>query len=99
MAQTVEYIIILTGYFEYKSIQIFKIEITTTHFILYDGNLQEIHRVGRLSGSVAIVSDFIPDLSFGERFRFVVASYQLYAVSDQDGQKEIECEVEIPTQD
>lgn len=96
MASTTEYIIILTGYFEYKSIQIFKIEITTTHFILYDGNLQEIHRVGRLPGSVAIVSDFIPDISFGERFRFVIGLHQLYAVSDQDGQKEIECEVTVP---
>lgn len=96
MASTVEYIILLTAYFEYKSIQIAKIEITNTHFILYDGNLQEIHRVGRVAGGAAIVSDNIPYLSYGTVLRFVISSQELYAVDDSEGQKEIECTVTIP---
>lgn len=96
MAQTVEYILILVGYFEYKSIQIAKIEITNTHFILYDGNLQEIGRVGRFSGGVAIVSDYSVDLDSGGRFRFVIAPQKLYFIDDQETEKEIECTVTIP---
>lgn len=96
MAQTVEYIILLTAYFEYKSIQIAKIEITNTHFVLYDGNLQEIHRSIRYAGGAAIVSDNIPGLSYGTVLRFVISSQKLYAVDDMEGQKEIECTVTIP---
>ena len=96
MAVVVEYIIILTGYFEYKSIQVARIEITNTHFVIYDGNLQEIGRVGRFSGGVAIVSDYSPDLSYGTVLRFVVASQKLFAVDDSEGQKEIECNVTVP---
>lgn len=96
MASTVEYIILLTAYFEYKSIQIAKIEITNTHFVLYDGNLQEIHRARRFAGGVAIVSDNIPGLSYGTVLRFVISSQKLYAVDDIEGQKEIECTVTVP---
>lgn len=96
MAVVVEYIILLTAYFEYKSIQIAKIEITNTHFVLYDGNLQEIHRARRLAGGVAIVSDNIPGLTYGTVLRFIISSQKLYAVDDMEGQKEVECTVTAP---
>lgn len=96
MAVVVEYIIILTGYFEYKSIQVGRIDITNTHFILYDGNLQEIGRVGGLVGGVAIISDYSTDLSTGGRLRFVIASRKLYLIDDQENEKEIECTVTVP---
>lgn len=96
MATTVEYIIILVGYFEYKSIQVARIEITNTHFIMFDGNLQEIGRVGRASGGVAIVSDYSVDLDKGGRLRFVVASHDLYYIDDQEAEKRIECNVTVP---
>ena len=96
MAKTVEYIILLSGYLSYGNDRIAKIHINRGYFILFDENGKELLSVGRMQGTVAVVSGFIPYLSFGERIRLYVPENKLYAVSDEEGQFEIECEVTVP---
>jgi hypothetical protein len=92
----VEYIIILTGLIYYGNGRIAKIHINRGYFILFDENGKELYIVRRIGGTAAIVSGFIPYLSFGTVLRLVVPENKLYAASDEEGLLEIECEVNIP---
>ena len=96
MAVTVEYIIILTGFLSYGNDRIAKIHINRGYFILFDENGKELYVARRMPGTVAIVSGFIPFLSFGTVLRLLVPENKLYSVSDEKGQLEVECEVIVP---
>lgn len=99
MAVTVEYIIILTGFLSYGNVRIARIHINKGYFILFDENGKELYVARRMPGiGPAIISGFIPYLSYGTVLRFVISSQKIYAVDDMEGQKEVECTVEAPTE-
>jgi hypothetical protein len=94
MAEPVEYILILVGIMEFRGKRIAQIHITKDHFILFDDGKQELFRTTRM-GSPAIVSGYIPDMSYGTVFRFRVQAQELYAISDEEGDLLVECTVTI----
>ncbi|MFA6060027.1 MAG: hypothetical protein WC756_17625 [Taibaiella sp.] len=94
MATTTEYIIILVGFLSYGNTRIDRIRINKGYFTLFDANGTELYTTRRIGGTGAIVSGFIPYLSYGAILRYLVDENKLFSINDQHGPVEIECKME-----